>query len=378
MPVQQDEREPVSSAVGATFGVEEEFHVVDATSLAPLDSPGLAEDLQQGRWGSTVHPEISTAQIEVTTGVCTSLEQVRREVLAGRAAARAACAEHGAAPLPASTHPELHWEDQRLTGQARYLDLFDRWGPMALQQTICGCHVHVGVPDLDTAVAVMDRVRPWLPVLVALTGSSPFHEGADTGHESWRTTWWSRWPISGPPELLGDAEGYRRAVEELVGAGVVDDAHGLYWDVRPSARYPTLEFRVGDVCTRVDDVVLHAALCGSLTRVLAAHAREGRPVPQLRPELARAARWTAARHGLRGPLLDPLAGVPVAPDTAVGALLALLRDDLEDHGTWPEVEATTTALLARGTSAAAQRERVRRTGSLREAVAWALRTGSEG
>ena len=146
----------------------------------------------------------------------------------------------------------------------------------------------------------MDRTRPYLPVLLAMTGSSPFHDGIDTGHDSYRTMWWSRWPMTGPPEYLGSAERFAEVVAGLVASGVVADASHLYWDVRPSYHLPTLEFRLADVCTEVDDVVLHAALVRSLVRVLAGRAERGEPCPRPRPELLRAARWRAARHGLDG------------------------------------------------------------------------------
>src|SRR5215210_6554956 len=186
--------------------------------------------------------------------------------------------------------------------------MVDRWAGLAMQQDICGCHVHVGVPDLDTAVAVMDRVRPYLPVLLALTGSSPFHGGVDTGYESFRTVWWSRWPIGGTPEHVGSADRYRELVDGLVASGVIADASHVYWDVRPSSHLPTLEFRLADVCTALDDVVLHAALVRSLVRVLAGRAERGEPCPDPRPELLRAARWRAALHGLSGQLFDPVLG----------------------------------------------------------------------
>ena len=241
-----------------------------------------------------------------------------------------------------------------------------RWGLLALQQVICGCHVHVGVPSLDVAVAVSDRVRPYLPVLLALTGSSPFHEGSDTGYDSYRTQWFARWPITGAPEELGDAAGFHRVVEQLRAAGVVEDASHLYWDVRPSLRYPTLEFRVADVCPRLDDAVLHAALCRSLTRVLAARAEAGLPVPPVRPEVLRAARWRAARHGLQDRLVDPAGGGLAPAAQVVRGLLGELREDLEEAGEFAGVSALAEEVLADGTSATGQRQVVLRTGDLVE------------
>jgi YbdK family carboxylate-amine ligase len=139
---------------------------------------------------------------------------------------------------------------------------------LALQQNINGCHVHVGIDDADLRAAVSDHCRPWLPVLPALTASSPFWEGTDTGYASYRSQWYSRWPIAGPPPVLGDDAGFRRRVEDLISVGVISDASFLL-DVRPSARYPTLEFPVADVCPLIDDAVLHAGLVRSLARTMA-------------------------------------------------------------------------------------------------------------
>src|SRR5918998_359569 len=288
---------------GATFGVEEEFHLVDPISYRLTRSPALAAT-------------------------------VLRQEAAG-AAARA-----GLRILAASTHPFDSWREQDITPAPRYEAMVDRWACLAQQQDICGCHVHVGVPALETAVAVMDRSRPYLPVLLAMTGSSPFHDGVDTGHHSYRTMWWSRWPNTGPPEYLGSADRFREVLAGLVASGLVADGSHLYWDLRPSSHLPTLEFRLADVCTEVDDVVLHAGLARSLVRVLAARAERAErdePCPQPRPELLRAARWRAARHGLEGGLYDPVLGDLVPARVAVRRLLAELQGDLRDHEEWDVV-----------------------------------------
>ncbi|WP_448627558.1 carboxylate-amine ligase [Geodermatophilus sp. URMC 64] len=365
-------------AAGATLGVEEEFHLVDPETFALAPSPELSTAAMLGEAGGHLHAEITSTQLEAATGVCTSLADLRAELAATRAEAGAAAAAAGRALLPASTHPFASWRDQELTEAPRYRDMVRRWGALALQQDICGCHVHVGVPDLETAVAVMDRARPYLPLLLAMTGSSPFHDGADTGYDSYRTQWWGRWPNAGPPELVGSAERFTEVVAGLVGSGVIGDASHLYWDVRPSSHLPTLEFRIGDLCTRVEDAVLHAALVRSLVRVLAARARRGWPCPDPRPELLRAARWRAARYGLSGELFDPLLGTLVDARLAVRRLLTELEEDLRAHGEWAEVAELVRGLLARGTSAARQRRTWLRTGDLRAVAAALVREGGTG
>jgi carboxylate-amine ligase len=236
--------------------------------------------------------------------------------------------------------------------------------------------VHVGVPDLHTAVAVMDRARPYLPTLLAMTGSSPFHDGVDTGHDSYRTMWWSRWPTTGPPEYFGSVDRFQEVVAGLVTSGVIADCSHLYWDVRPSYHLPTLEFRLADVCTEVDDVVLHAALARSLVRTLAARAAQGEPCPRLRPELLRAGRWRAARHGLDAQLFDVVRCELVPARVAVRRLLAELRSDLEDHDEWTTVVDMVERLFERGTSASRQRKTWLRTGDWRQVAAGIVREGT--
>jgi YbdK family carboxylate-amine ligase len=361
---------------GRTFGVEEEFHLVDPATYRLTRSPALAAAVLAGESGPHLHAEITTTQLESATGICTSLSQLRAELVTTRAEAAGAAARAGVRILAASTHPFDSWQQQDITPAPRYQAMVERWAGLAEQQDICGCHVHVGVPDLDTAVGVMDRARPYLAVLLALTGSSPFHDGHDTGHHSYRTMWWSRWPTTGPPEYLGSAERFREVVAGLVTSGVIADSSHLYWDLRPSSHLPTLEFRLADVCTEVDDVVLHAALARSLVRVLAERYARGTPCPRPRAELLRAARWRAARHGLDGGLFDPVLGDLVPARVAVRRLLAELQEDLRDHDEWDAVVEMVERLFERGTSSARQRRTWLRTGDWREVAARIVREGT--
>jgi carboxylate-amine ligase len=361
---------------GLTFGVEEEFHLVDPATYRLTRSPALAEAVLRGESGPHLHAEITTTQLESATGVCRGLAELRAELVTTRAEAAGAAARAGVRILAASTHPFDSWQQQDITPAPRYRAMVDRWAGLAEQQDIVGCHVHVGVPDLDTAVAVMDRARPYLAVLLAMTGSSPFHDGVDTGHSSYRTVWWSRWPNTGPPEYLGSAERFEEVVAGLVTSGVIADSSHLYWDLRPSSHLPTLEFRLADVCTEVDDVVLHAALVRSLVRVLADRAGRGEPCPRPRAELLRAARWRAARYGLDGGLFDPVLGDLVPARVAVRRLLAELQGDLRDHDEWGVVVDMVERLFERGTSSARQRTTWLRTGNWREVAARIVREGT--
>ncbi|MGY1742542.1 MULTISPECIES: carboxylate-amine ligase [unclassified Blastococcus] len=366
----------MTGPVGVTLGVEEEFHCVDPGTLALTPAPRAVAAALAGEAGRRVHPEIVTTQLETTTEVCTTLAEVRAELVAARRDAAAAAARDGLVLLPASTHPFGSWQQQPLTGADRYRAMGERWGVLARQQDICGCHVHVGVPDTDTAVAVLDRARPHLPLLLAMTGSSPFHDGLATGYQSFRTVWWGRFAHAGAPEQLGSAAAYREVVAGLVAAGVVADASQVYWDVRPSAHLPTVEFRIADVCTSPEDAVLHAGLVRSLVRVLAARAADGEPAPDPRPELLRAARWRAARDGLGGELFDPVRGELLPARALLDRFLGELEDDLRAAGEWAEVTGLLQRLLDRGTSATRQLTAWRRTGDLRAVAAQVVAEGA--
>jgi carboxylate-amine ligase len=363
---------PRPAEVGATFGIEEEYHLVDPATLALRPTPELAAAALRKEIGPRIHAEIATTQIETVSGVCATLAELRAELVAARTDAAQAAARVGVAVLPASTHPFGGWQQQVITSAPRYEAMVERWAGLASQQDICGCHVHVGVPDVETAVIVMDRAAPYLALLLAMTGSSPFHDGVDTGYDSFRTIWWSRWPTTGIPEPLGSAEEFHRVVAGLVASGVIADGSHLYWDVRPSYHLPTVEFRLADVCTDLDDAVLHAALVRSLVRVLAARG-PGSGGHRPRSEHLRAARWRAARHGIGGQLFDPRLGALVDARLAIRRLLAELEADLCERGEWAEVCDLVSRLFSRGTSAIRQRATWLRTGDRREVAAGILR-----
>ncbi len=352
---------------GLTLGVEEEYHLVDAGTGALADAPGIVEQAA-ARFGEQLQGEISTSQLEVATPVCSSLDQVRRELFRLRAGAASVAADHGAAVLPTGTHPFSTWHEQRLSEGERYTRLHERWGLLALQQLIAGCHVHVSVPDRELAVHVLDRLGPDLPVLLALSASSPYWEGVDTAFASYRTQWFGRWPQTGTPEPFGSLKAYDETVAALVRSGIADDASHLYWDARPSTRYPTVELRVGDTMPSLDDAVLHAGLARALVQQAAADALAGVPPLAVRTDLTRAARWRAARYGLDDALLDNRTGELVPAHDLVHALVDRISGPLEQTGDLAEVRALVASALARGTSAQRQRALYAGTGSLRDVV----------
>ncbi|CAN5178098.1 glutamate--cysteine ligase [soil metagenome] len=345
-----------------TVGVEEEFHVVDGESLELRSAVRGVLGSARRSLGDQVQAELLDPQIEVETSICTSLAEVRAELNRLRAGLVSAAESRGRRILPSGTHPFSTWERQGVTPQPRYRQLADDYRQLAREQLVCACHVHVAVRDPEAVVAVMDRTRPWLAILLALSANSPFWEGVDTGYASYRTAVLDRWPTTGTPIPLGSRAAFDALVRDLLATGVIRDTGALYWDVRPSARYPTLEFRVADVCPTVDEAVMLAGLVRSLVRMCHGQEMRGEPVDHPRPELVRAARWRASRSGLDGELVNLVGPRPVPAAGLVERLLKLLRDDLEDHGEWDEVSSLVRQQLGRGSGARRQRQIAERGG----------------
>jgi carboxylate-amine ligase len=341
--------------VGTTVGVEEEFHLVDPATgdLVPAARRVL------GRDPTDAGPELQRSTVETATGVHACLEGLRRDLLERRRELAAAAASVGLAVASVGTVPASGTRRSRVFPDRRYEWMASEYRHLVDEQQVCACQVHVRVDDRDLAVRITRRIRAWLPVLLAMSASSPFFQGEDTGYASYRTVVVSRWPTVGPPPDFASAEEYDRTVATLIRSGVISDAGMIYFDARLSARYPTVEIRVADACPSVDDAVLIAALARALV-VTAAHA-DTTPghwpdaVPESPQVLLRAATWRAARSGLDGHLIDPRTTRAVPAAEVVQALLAHLRSALEEYDEWPLVAQLSEALLARGPSSRRQR-----------------------
>jgi carboxylate-amine ligase len=358
------------------FGIEEEHQILDPGSGELRSEIERLLPIVQAELGDRAQPELYQAQIETATEVCESLADARAELIRLRRALLDAAARLGVAIATAGTHPFSDWRNQRITRKTRYQRLLADYQQVAREQVLFGCHVHVGIPDLESTVQTMNRVRAWLPTILALTANSPFWLGTDTGYASYRAQVWRRWPSAGmPPVLSGRAE-YEALVSDLVGSGSIRDATKVYWDVRPSTRYPTLEFRIADACTSVDEALMVAGLCRALARACCEAAWRDEP-PVLPPvTLLRAAKWQAARFGLEGQLVDPGTGEVVQVPEMARRLLAYLRPVLEDEGDWEEVCELLERVLTEGNGAIRQRRALARGGgfpAVMEAIATAPR-----
>ncbi len=360
----------VSSGPSFTIGVEEEYLIVDAVTGELRPRAAAVLPAARDALGDQVQPELSRSQIEVGTAVCSSLDEVRAELGRLRAEVIIAAEQAGSWVAASGSHPFADWREQPITPKGRYLELAETFRLLAWELLICGCHVHVGVEDPEDAIRVIDRCRPWLPTLLALSANSPFWQGVDSGYCSYRTQVFDRLPVTGAPPVLGRRSEFDRLVEELVATGSMADATKLYWDVRPSARFPTVEFRVCDVGLTIDDAVMVAGLVRALVRTSHGQAVAGEPVPAVRSEVVRSARWRASRDGLDGELVDLGAGRTRPATEVVDSFLAFLRPVLEDAGEWDEVSALVGQTLERGNGARRQREVFERTGSLEELVTW--------
>ncbi|MGW0578932.1 carboxylate-amine ligase [Streptomyces sp. NPDC002920] len=331
------------------IGVEEEFHVLEVESglLVPRAAPILRHLPRR-----TFTTELHQSTVESNSEVHSSLDDLhadlagtRRRLDAAASALGLAVVAAGTAPLapPASAHP---------TGGARYRHMVEDYRTVADEQLICGAQVHVDVPDRDTAVQAMCLVSPWLPVLLALSTSSPFWQGSDTGYASWRTMLWQRWPTAGPAGCFANAAEYDATVRDLVRAGIISDTGMIYYDVRPSAHLQTLELRICDSCPRAETVVLVAGLFRALVTEACERLRTGGPPGREgRHEWLRGASWRAARSGLEGVLVDPETHQESPAAQVVRKLLARMRPALEAHGDWETVRTLAGAALADGSAA---------------------------
>ncbi|QNN53645.1 carboxylate-amine ligase [Nocardioides mesophilus] len=349
------------------IGVEEEMLLVDPDTHRLT---AVAHRAVRHHDGPEVEQELFLQQIETATPPAASAEELYAGIVAGRRAVGQA-AEVAGARAVAMGVPVLVDPDEHVTPKPRYERIKDEYGELAGQALACAMHMHVDVTDDEEAVAVVDRVRPWLPVLLALSANSPFWRGQDTGHASWRSQIWTRWPTGGPSQPYGGAATYRETADRLVAWGAGLDTGMLYFDVRVAESYPTVEVRVADVCTEVDDAVLVALLARALVTTAAEDWRAGTPdglAGSWRADLLKAAHWRAGRYGTPGPLVHPVELALAPTRAAVDALLEHVGDALEEAGDERTARQLFEQMLARGNGAVRRRSVLESSGSLTSVV----------
>ena len=334
-----------------TLGIEEEYLLVDPQSRdlireAPATMLAECEALLEGQ----VTPEFLQSQIEVSTQVCESLSQARTDLAHLRKTIGAVARKNGLAVIAASTHPFARWEAQKHTDKERYRALARDMQGVARQLMICGMHVHVCIPDEDLRIDLMGQAVYTLPHLLALSTSSPFWHGHDTGLKSYRIAVWDALPRTGLPEHFESYGEYQRHIEVLVRAGLLEDASKVWWDIRPSARFPTLEMRITDICTRLEDAICIAALYVCWLHMLFRLRTYNQRWRRYSAFLINENRWLAQRYGFERGLIDFGRGEIVPFGDLLEELLEIVAADAQQLGCTAEVEHART-IFARGTSA---------------------------
>lgn len=335
------------------LGVEEEFHVVDLLSRELVaQAPKILEHLPADRYSD----ELQRSVVESNTPVCDDLPALRQALVESRRALVEVATLMGLGVVAAGTVPLVDPLQLSVTPNQRYQHMLDDYQLLVREQLICGAQVHVQVSDRDLAVQIAQRVTPRLPVLLALSASSPFWMGGDSGYASNRSLLWSRWPTAGLSGEVSSAADHDRMIAELVESGTISDAGMIYFDVRPSSHLPTLELRLTDSCPDLDTVVLLAGLFRAMVRQEAAAIEAGEPARRWSSPLLRSALWRAARSGLEGELVDlPRSHRPIPAAEAVHRLIEDLRPELTAAGDLELVTELAERALARGSSAAEQR-----------------------
>jgi glutamate---cysteine ligase / carboxylate-amine ligase len=321
-----------SVAVTVTVGVEEEFLLVDAGSRRTVGrADAVLKRAASGvlPHGATLHRELLSSQVEFASGVCTSMGELRAQLAAGRRILGEAACSEGLALVSAGT-AVLSDPDVPVAEGERFDRISAVYARVFQDYQVSGCHVHIGMPDRDTAVAVINHMSAWLPVLLALSANSPFDRGQDTGYASWRMVQQSRLPGSGLTPWFGSAAEYDEMVARLVDCGVLMDETMSFWLARPSPRYSTVEVRVADAVATVDEAVLQATLTAGLARYALTELAAGREAQPIDGQLATAAIWSAARYGLDGPGIDLRSGRSVATQQLLTDLVELAGDEAID------------------------------------------------
>ncbi len=360
--------DPPPGGIQRTFGVEEEFLLVDPSTGMPV--PVAEQALRHGTKGKGTGPvlalEVKQEQLEAVGPVCSTLQQMAEAIRQGRAMADAAARAVGARAVALATSPLA--ATSTVVPQRRYLKMAARFHLTFREQLTCGFHVHVHVASGDEGVAVLDRIRRWLPVLLALSTNSPFWQGTNSGYASYRYQAWSRWPTAGPTDQFGSLREYRRHVETLLASGVLLDEGMVYFDARLSRTHPTVEVRIADVCMEAAHAVVIAAIVRALVERAVQEWRAGVPAPRVSAAHLRLASWMASEAGVEGTLQHPLLYVPCPATEAVQALLKHIRPALVSSGDEEQVRLGLANILAFGTGSHWQREAMVNTQSLTAVV----------
>ena len=338
-----------------TIGIEEEYLLVDLDTrdLVREVPKGLMEECEAVISGQ-VSPEFLQCQIEIGTRVCNSLQGARKELVHLRSCISKIAKKHNLAPIAASTHPFADWIDQKLSNKARYHSLANDLQSVSHRMLICGMHVHVGIEDPELRIDVANQMPYFLPHFLALSCSSPFWVGRDTGLASYRLTIFDNLPRTGLPPVFASWGEYERTISTLIDNKLVEDATKIWWDLRPSHRYPTLEMRICDVPTRLDDTIAIAALYVCMVSLLIRLRRDNLSWRRYERFLINENRWRAQRYGVSNGLIDFGRDQVIDYGVLLDELIELVMPDAEAFDCVAEIQSARD-ILVRGNSATRQR-----------------------
>jgi carboxylate-amine ligase len=336
-----------------TLGIEEEFQIVDPTTRELRSH--VSEFLEEGKMilGEQIKPEMIQSMIEVGTGVCKNIQEARADITRLRSIISGLAGKTGLRIVAASTHPFSHWQDQKIYDDERYNLLVQELQTVARSLLIFGLHVHVGVEDLDRRIHIMNAARYFLPHVLALTTSSPFWMGHNTGLKSYRTEVFKQFPRTDIPDHFDSYSNFQRYVDLLVKTGCINDGKKIWWDLRPHPIFPTLEFRICDIPTRVDDTVAIAALFQAIVAKLTKLINQNLGFRLYRRMLIQENKWRAVRWGIDGKMIDFGKQKEVPTRDLVLELLEFVDDVVDELGSRKEIDHIHT-ILQRRTSAEEQ------------------------
>lgn len=344
----------MSKTPSFTLGIEEEYLLVDAESGELSIMPEAMMAACKAELEDRVSPEYLRCQIEVGTPVCTGLPEAREQLRELRRSIAHHANDFGLAPISVACHPWADWRDQDQTDKARYDAISREMGLMARRMLICGMHVHIGIEDPDQRIQIMNQMVGFLPLLLALSGSSPYWLGEDTQMSSYRTTVFSGYPRTGFPPVFEDWQAYKSATGQLSDLGVIPDTTKIWWDIRPSGKFPTLETRVCDACPALEDTLILTALIQATCRMLWRLNQENIGWKRVHGLILQENRWRAARYGMKEGLIGYQGNTIQPIDDLIMEWQGLIREDAEALGCDREIDAL-DELIARKNSAARQR-----------------------
>lgn len=345
-----------------TIGIEEEFQIVDANGELKAHIDAVMEAATP-TLGEAVKPEMMQSVVEVGTKICANVTEAREEIVRLRGSLIEILGRSDLRLVSAGTHPFSKWEDQLVTDKDRYRQLENEMQDVVRELLIFGLHVHVGISEPDLRIDIFNEARYLLPHLLCLSTSSPFWMGRDTGLKSYRSVLWSRFPRTGIPPDFESMEEYENFLKLLVKTNSIEDGSKIWWDLRPHHLYPTIEFRICDAATRVDETICIAALTQAFVAKLIKLRRQNLGFRKYAPRLIRENKWRAMRHGLEGKLIDFGKQEELQEAELIHELLEFVDDVVDDLGSRKDCEYA-LKIIEGGTSAHRQLRVFKETGDL--------------